>query len=240
MSSKLVWSAGGAAAAYIAYAAACPASQRWGRGFHRGPGGDRRIALTLDDGPSEATPAFLDLLDRHGVRATFFLCGQNVERLPETARRISRGGHEIGNHTYTHPPLLLRGSAALRREIGDTQRIIEQTVGERPRLFRPPYGVRAPGLRRILPEFGLTNVLWTVIGNDWRRRAPAISRRLLAGAGGGGILCLHDGEETRSDPDRRETLQALETVIPELKDRGFRFVAAGEMGGPAARDGRDG
>ena len=221
---------GAAAAAAVAYAAVCPAAQVWGQGFRRGARSGRLLALTFDDGPSHQTPAFLDLLARYDIRGTFFVCGRNVERLPSIARRAVHAGHQIANHTDSHPLLLGLPPSRVREEVSRAQRIIEDRVGLRPSMFRAPYGVHAPGLRAALQREALTAVRWTVIGNDWRLPAPAIARRTLRGAAPGGVICLHDGRQTQPDADRSATLAALEIIIPALLAQGYRFVTASEMG----------
>ena len=221
--------AAGAAVSYAAFSSACPASQNWGRGFHRGPRNRRQIALTFDDGPSDSTPGVLAVLGRYGVPATFFCCGVNVERLPEIARATAAAGHEIGNHSYYHPPLLVCGEDRVRGELRNTQLVIEHALGRRPSLFRPPYGVRAPSLAHIQPELGLTAVLWSVIGWDWRWPAERIARHVLGRVDAGGVVCLHDGETTNLRADRRETIEALPEIIENLLERGYGFITAGEM-----------
>ena len=226
---KAIFAAAGLTGLYLAYAACCPLAQVWGRGFHRGPRDRREIALTFDDGPSESTPAMLDVLQHYGLRATFFVCGENVERFPAIVRETAAAGHEIGNHTYSHAGLLLRSSSRIRLELEQTQHAIEEVAGVRPRLFRPPYGVRAPCLRGIQDGLGLTTVMWTVIGNDWKLRRAAITERVLRRAGEGGIICLHDGHEVYHPADRRETAAALPEIVEGLRRRGFSFVTAGHM-----------
>jgi peptidoglycan/xylan/chitin deacetylase (PgdA/CDA1 family) len=218
-----------ASAGYIAYQARAPLAQRWGRGFHRGAGIRRQIALTFDDGPSEWTMAVLEMLERHGVPATFFFCGRNVERHPNVARFVHSRGNEIGNHTYSHPLLLALPDARIREELSRTQHVIEQTIGVRPVLFRPPHGCRAPGLLAIERELGLTEVLWTVIGKDWSASADAISQRILSRIEPGGIVCLHDGDGVRPSADRSRTVASLKDFLPVLLDDGYSFVTAGAM-----------
>jgi peptidoglycan/xylan/chitin deacetylase (PgdA/CDA1 family) len=222
-------SAATAAAGYIAYQARSPHARRWGRGFHRGPRERQQIALTFDDGPSEWTLAVLEVLERHDIPATFFFCGRNVERHPDLARFAHSRGHEIGNHTYSHPWLLPLPARQIRAELVRTQQVIERTTGVRPHLFRPPYGCRAPGLLEVERELGLTEVLWTVIGKDWQAAPGAIARRVLDGAEPGGILCLHDGDRVRPHPDRSRTVASLKDFLPVLLDDGYSFVTAGAM-----------
>lgn len=194
-------------------------------GIRRLAGGGRRIALTFDDGPSNETPRFLELLDRLAVPATFFVCGKNVARRPAAARAVVEAGHAVGNHTYSHPVLPVRGRRRIREEIARTQRVIEEATGARPGLFRAPYGLGAPALAPVLADLGLRRVHWTVIGNDWKRRAPKIAARVLAAACPGAIVCLHDGRGARPEADRSETLRAVREIIHALRAEGYAFTA---------------
>ncbi len=185
----------------------------------------RRIALTFDDGPSNETPRFLELLARFDIPAAFFVCGKNVARRPATARAIVEAGHAIGNHTYSHPRLIACGPRRVREEIARTQRLIEDATGVSPRLFRAPYGLRSPFLAPVLADLGLLGVHWTVIGNDWKWNAPKIAARVLAAACPGAIVCLHDGRDTRPAADRSQTLQAVRAIVPALQAAGYGFAA---------------
>ncbi len=220
--------AAGAAAAYGAYAAAWPSASRWCKSIDRLPTRARRIALTFDDGPSNETPRFLDLLSELDVRATFFVCGQNLERLPDVARAIVAADHEIANHSYSHPVLLAQPPRRVRSELTRTQLAIEDATGVSPSLFRAPYGLRSPALSAVQRDLNLLAVHWTVIANDWKWTSPRIVRRVLAAANPGGIVCLHDGHETREIADRKETLTAVREIVTELKRTGYEFVTVGE------------
>lgn len=195
----------------------------------RGPRERRAVALTFDDGPSEATPELLNLLARYGVTATFFQCGANVERLPSVARAVRDAGHEIGNHTYSHPLLALRGRPFIEKELGLAQRVIAERAGVYPQWFRAPYGVRWFGVRRAQQTLGLKGVMWTVIGYDWKLKADAVVRRVARAVSNGAILCLHDGRELCVRPDIGVTLDAVRRLVPMLLDQGYNFETVGGL-----------
>ena len=217
------------AAALMAWAVRGRSSAVFGRSLWRGPRGRRTIALTFDDGPSESTPAILDVLARHGVPATFFQCGANVERLPSIARAVCGAGHEIGNHSQTHPFLCFRSPQFMLHQLERAQKAIEDRAGVRPIWFRAPYGVRWPGLGAAQRRLGLTGVMWTVIGYDWNLTAEAVVRRVSGRISNGAIVCLHDGRELRCKPDVRTTIAAVERLIPMLLDRGYQFETVSRL-----------
>ena len=195
----------------------------------RGPADRQSIALTFDDGPSESTAEILTILQRHRISATFFQCGANVRRLPQVAREVCAAGHEIGNHTDTHPRLCFKSPRFIYGELLRAQETIAETTNMRPTLFRAPYGLRWYGLRRAQRLLGLTGVMWTAIGFDWVRPAEQVIGILQPQAANGAIFCLHDGRETRINPDISVTSKALAALIPMLLDRGFHFEPAGRM-----------
>jgi peptidoglycan-N-acetylglucosamine deacetylase len=216
-----------AAAALAAYAVRGKSSSLLAPSIWRGDRKRPAIALTFDDGPSESTPALLELLARNDIKATFFMCGQNVRRLKEIAREVSAAGHEIGNHTDTHPALYFKSSNFIYQELATAQETISQIAV--PKLFRAPYGVRWPGLRSAQKRLNLTGVMWTVIGRDWKLPASRISELLLKRAENGAIFCLHDGRALRAAPDIRATLDAVEYILPILKERGFSFETVSQL-----------
>jgi peptidoglycan/xylan/chitin deacetylase (PgdA/CDA1 family) len=181
------------------------------------------IALTFDDGPSESTGELLEILARHRILATFFQCGANARRLSSVAREVAAAGHEIGNHTHSHPLLALRSPAFIYGELAAAQEAIEHATGVRPRYFRAPYGARWFGLRAAQERLGLRGVMWSSIALDWKRQTPAVVSRLLAGATPGAILCLHDGRALQHRPDIGVALQAVRELLPKLMEQGFRF-----------------
>jgi peptidoglycan-N-acetylglucosamine deacetylase len=227
----LIGSAAGilAAAGAMGYAVRGRSSRIFAPSVHRGSRSKRALALTFDDGPSESTPALLEILAEHSVPATFFMCGQNVRRLPQIARQVAAAGHEIGNHTDSHRRLDFHSSEFIFGELALAQETIRQVTGRTPALFRAPYGVRWPGLKSAQSRLALMGVMWTVIGHDWRWPAPRISRLLLRRAANGAIVCLHDGRGIERAPDIRPTLDAVAYVIPILKERGFTFETVSRL-----------
>lgn len=217
------------AAALMAYAVRGPSSSLLGPSVYHGVRNRKAVALTFDDGPSEGTPEILEILAEHDIRATFFTCGANVRRLPAIVREMIARGHEIGNHTDTHPNLCFSSAGTIRGEFARAQAVIEDVAGVAPRLMRPPFGVRWFGFRKAQHDLQLLGVMWTVIGKDWKLDGPAVAARLLRGARNGAILCLHDGRELRPGPDIRSTAEALRRAIPELLERGYRFETVSEI-----------
>ncbi|MEW5900107.1 MAG: polysaccharide deacetylase family protein [Acidobacteriota bacterium] len=188
------------------------------------------IALTFDDGPQPLyTPALLEVLDRGGVPATFFLVGKNVEMHPELARRIVRAGHEVGNHSYSHSFLLLSSEDKIRREILRTDELLRSIDGAAPRFFRPPAGLFSNRMLDIAEDLGYRAVVGDVYPRDphypGRRK---IVRRVLERVAAGSIIILHDGGGTRR-LDRSQTLEAVREIIPRLREKGFRFMTLSDL-----------
>jgi len=196
---------------------------------YRGVRSRPALALTFDDGPSESTPALLEVLAEHQVRATFFMCGKNVRRCAAIAKQVAAEGHEIGNHTDSHPRLNFHASEFIYRELALAQETIHRNTGVTPRLFRPPFGVRWLGLRGAQKRLSLMGVMWTVIGHDWRWPARRVARLLTQRASNGAIICLHDGRELQRAPDIRATIDAVEYAIPVLKELGYRFETVSQI-----------
>jgi peptidoglycan/xylan/chitin deacetylase (PgdA/CDA1 family) len=194
----------------------------------RGSGTRPSLALTFDDGPSESTPELLRVLERHRARATFFVCGLNVRRLPAILQETA-AGHEIGNHTWSHPLLCFHSPKTIAGELERTQQAIAGVSGTLPALFRAPYGVRGFGLREAQRRLNLLGVMWTVIGRDWTLGMDAIVKRVATAARPGGIICLHDGRKTNPRPDVRATVEAVDRLIPLLRERGFRFETVSQI-----------
>lgn len=184
------------------------------------------VALTFDDGPSEDTPALLDLLKSEGVKATFFLIGGQIEKYPEVVKRIAAEGHQLGNHTYSHPNLMICGPERTRRELERVQQQIQELTGQKPTFWRPPFGFRAPWSQVVASKLGLRSALWTSNPRDFQDPgAEVIVQRTMAAMGKGVIVLLHDGLKKRG-----QTLEATRELIRRLKEREIRLVRLDESG----------
>jgi peptidoglycan/xylan/chitin deacetylase (PgdA/CDA1 family) len=213
-----------------------PTSQLYGRTLCRVPGAERLVALTYDDGPNpRATETLLDVLDRHGARATFLVIGRWVEREPALVRAIADRGHALGNHTWSHPTMPLRSDRRIRAELRRCRDVVEAAgavfseVSGRA-LVRPPYGHRRPGTLRTLRAAGYVPLLWSITCFDWRRAATAraIARRGIR-ARGGDIVLLHDGSDVGIGAERSQTIAATEEILLRGAAVGYRFVTVPEL-----------
>ena len=217
------------AGALMAYGVRGRSSTLFAPSVYRGSPSRRAIAFTFDDGPSESTPDLLRVLAQHDVPATFFQCGANVERLPQIAREVAQQGHEIGNHSHTHPKLYFRGPGFMRDELARAQAAIERATQVSPVLFRAPFGVRWPGLRSAQRRLNLLGVMWTVIGRDWILAAEGIFERVLPEIQNGAIVCLHDGRGLSVRPNIGPTIEAVRRLIPMLTGEGYRFQTVSQL-----------
>jgi peptidoglycan-N-acetylglucosamine deacetylase len=219
--------AGGAGA--MAWAVRGRASAVFGPSVWRGPRERRAVALTFDDGPSEDTPRILEILAGHGAEATFFACGANVARLPAVARAVADAGHEIGNHSHTHPLYCLRTAGFIAADMATAQQVILEHTGVSAAWYRAPYGVRWFGMRLAQRRLNLKGVMWTVIGYDWNLGAEAIVERMAGRVSNGAILCLHDGRELQTRPDIGATVDAVRRLVPLLLDRGYKLETVSRL-----------
>jgi peptidoglycan/xylan/chitin deacetylase (PgdA/CDA1 family) len=180
------------------------------------------IALTFDDGPDPRwTPAVLELLRQHRIRATFCLVGRHVAQHPELVRRIAADGHALCNHSWSHDEAMqLRSAASVSADLARTSRAITEAAGRPPRYYRAPGGNWAPTAVAEAGRQRLRLLGWSVDPYDWRRPpSTEIVRRVLAGAGPGAIVLLHDGYGARAN-----TVAALRTLLDALAARQLRFV----------------
>lgn len=227
------------------YACSWQTSQVLGPALVKGPATGNRIALTFDDGPLQPyTEQILDILQKYGVQATFFVCGRNVEQHPDILRRIHSEGHTIGNHTWSHPYLYFLSREKTAEEIDRTQEIIRKITGQVPRLFRPPYGGRWFGLYSLLREREMQLIQWSVTTFDWKFDRDGVLACVHAGLRPGAVILLHDGRQapggylqrllSRNAPSiNREpsptvasgTVEALPAILDHARAAGFEFVS---------------
>lgn len=208
-----------------------------GRCFEHGRRDTPRVALTFDDGPDPVqTRRILEILDRYGVRATFFCVGHHVAALPDEVRRIAAAGHELGNHSWSHPFLPDLTPDELREQIDRTAEAVARVTGEAPTRFRPPYGALSPEVLAALEGHPATLTLWDVDSRDWARPGPErIAATVLEAAGPGSVVLMHEGAG-----DRGQTVRALPSIIEGLLGRGLEPVTVGELTAPPARAGTGG
>lgn len=195
----------------------------------RGPKGAKGVALTFDDGPDpETTPQLLELLASHGVTATFFVTGVRAERHPELIRAILAGGHDVANHSYSHSPfLMLKGAAALRREVASAQDVFRR-FGIVPLAFRPPVGITNSRLWRVLLENGMFCVNFSLRAGDMgNRRVAKLARRLLAKVAQGDIVLLHDVAPRQGDV--AHLLNEFSLFIEGVKQRGLEILPLAQL-----------
>src|SRR5579872_655696 len=217
--------ASGAAVA-AGYQAMAPTGQWYGRTFTRFQPGSRQIALTYDDGPNDPhTLRLLDLLAKHEVKATFFLIGRFVRQRPDILREIVQAGHVVGNHTFTHPLLIFKREADIRKEVSECRAVLQDAIGHHSNLFRPPFGGRRPAVLRVARELGLEPVMWNVTGYDWNAPpARQIERKVAKQIRGGDVILLHDGGYLQMGADRSQTVIATGQLITRYKSEGYAFL----------------
>lgn len=172
------------------------------------------IALTFDDGPSaETTPKVLDILKKYNIKATFFVMGQHVEGNEAILKRMAAEGHEIANHSWSHPNLTKLSPEQIRQEIEQTQSAIENVTGKRPTMLRPPYGSIN---QTVMDTVKLPSIYWSVDSLDWKSRNPqAILTEIKTNTSPGSIILMHDIHQP--------TVDSLESVIQYLQSQGYSF-----------------
>lgn len=187
---------------------------------------DKMIALTFDDGPHPVyTDKILDILERYGIKATFFVIGVNCRAYPEQLKREVAAGHEIGNHTYNHPRLSKVKQKELVEELNKTEAVIAEISGSKPVLFRPPEGRYADNVKKASEKMKYKTIIWSLDTEDWKHPpAEKIAAAVTKNVKSGDIILCHDYVSPRSN-----TVKALEIFIPELISRGYKFVTVSEL-----------
>ncbi len=180
--------------------------------------------MTFDDGPSaKLTAKLLDLLAARHIKVTFFVIGENVVQHPELVQRAAREGHEIGNHSWSHPYLAKMSDEGVRQQLQKTDDAIKNAAGTRPTLMRPPYGsLTARQKKWIHDEFGYRIILWDVDPLDWKRPGPTVvCNRIVKETRPGSIVLSHDIHPG--------TIEAMPSTLDQLEAKGFKFVTVSEL-----------
>jgi peptidoglycan/xylan/chitin deacetylase (PgdA/CDA1 family) len=182
------------------------------------------IAMTFDDGPHVTNTAkLLDMAAKRQIKLTFFVLGECVEQNPTVLQREVAEGHEIGNHSWSHPNLAKLSDDAVRSQLRRTEDLIVKTAGVKPKLMRPPYGELTKRQRMLVNrEFGYKVILWDVDPLDWKRPgSDVVAQRIIAGARPGSIILSHDIHPP--------TIAAMPQVFDALLAKGFKFVTVSEL-----------
>ena len=182
------------------------------------------VAMTFDDGPHpKLTPKLLDMLKERNIKATFFVIGKCVAEFPDIAKRIVDEGHEIANHSWSHPQLTKLSPSAFASEIAQTNEAIEKATGIRPVTMRPPYGaINASLTKRLNDEYGLCVILWSVDPQDWKiRKSEHVSSHIIKNTAPGSIILAHDIHPS--------TIDAMPPALDALQSKGYKFVTVTEL-----------
>jgi peptidoglycan-N-acetylglucosamine deacetylase len=191
------------------------------------PTAQRAVAITFDDGPNPVyTPQVLEIFSEAQGKATFFMIGEQMRNYPEVVKQVAAGGHEVGNHTYTHPKLSQLNTAECLEEIEQTEKVIEELTGRKPVIFRPPYldyNQETVSLiqKKRYPMIGALNLE----AQDWEQ--PGVKHILgksREAVKNGSILIFHDGYG-----DRSQTIEAVRILVPELTSQGYQLVTVSEL-----------
>lgn len=208
--------------------------------FFRPPFGDnivrfntnqRIVALTFDDGPSPPnTERLLDVLAKHDVKATFFMIGNRIERHPETVRRVITEGHQVGNHSYSHPLLGFLPPSNVQRQIDRTDKLLRQVGLTGEIVFRAPVLTRFLPVAWVLAKGNRAHISCDVWSWDWVTQNPdRITKTVLKKTKPGSIIVLHDGKASNKNADRSGTIEATDRIITALKRDGYEFVRLSDV-----------
>ncbi|OQY46819.1 MAG: polysaccharide deacetylase [Candidatus Parabeggiatoa sp. nov. 2] len=208
-------------------------SHLFGESYRRINTTEQLVALTFDDGPSEPyTNNLLEVLERHQVKATFFMIGKNIEEYPDIAKAVLAQKHEVGNHSYSHTSLVFKSPSFVRAEIEKTDLLL-QNIGVRGEIyFRSPFGAQLFSVPWVLLDKKKKNILFNIVAGDWHTQdADIITQRVINQIKPGAIILLHDGGKG----SRFGTVKATDIIIRELKKRGFKFATISQLLAHSAR-----
>ncbi len=194
--------------------------------YYKSQSSAKKIALTFDDGPHpRITRQVLEILDEYGIKATFFVIGQNVKNYPETMKLLAESGCEIGNHTFSHKSLKNMNSDQIKKEIEDCQKILSDNFSVESTLLRPPQGMFSDALKEISAELDYDIILWSIDTLDWAHTPYSdISKKVLSNVKNGDIILMHDYISGDN-----QNCKALRLIIPELLEQGYEFVTVSEL-----------
>lgn len=194
--------------------------------YHKNENKYMKIALTFDDGPHPRyTPQILETLSKFGIKATFFVVGVNARNYPDTLERITASGHEIGNHTYSHPHVSCLDSAHLQDEVEQCESAIYGLTDCKTKLFRPPEGMIDADVRTVLRDLDYKVILWDLDTRDWAHTSPEdIASYVIENVTAGDIILMHDYIAYDSP-----TVEALNLFVPILLEKGYKFVVISEL-----------
>ncbi len=194
---------------------------------------EKVVALTFDDGPNPPyTNQILEVLDKHNVKATFFMTGKHIKQSPQTLIDVYRQGHEIGNHSWSHKVLVGKSSKSIREEINSTDKLIRDLGYKGTIYFRAPKGLKFVALPKILKEQNRYNILFDVIGWDWTNPGTEkIVKNVIKKVRPGSIILLHDGNGDVDfiGTDRSQTVAATDIIIQQLKKQKYMFATISEL-----------
>ena len=185
-----------------------------------------KIALTFDDGPHPRyTAQILDVLDEYNIKATFFVVGVNAKYYPDALESVIKRGHEIGNHTYTHPHVSCLNTGTLTQEVEGCESTIYGITDYKTKLFRPPEGMIDADVRTVLRNLDYKVILWDIDTRDWAHESPEkICENVVTNITSGDIILMHDYVSHNSP-----TVEAIKLFIPVLIEKGYKFVVVSEL-----------
>ena len=180
------------------------------------------IAITFDDGPGIYTDRLLGYLRNYNAKATFFMIGPSAQRYSSIVKRVFESGHQIGNHTWSHPSLPSISPTQVQNEISSTNNILQGITGVKPNTLRPPYGATNASVQRVVSNLGMSSILWSVDTRDWAdRNSAVVCNRAVSNVRSGSIILLHDIHPT--------SVEAVPCILRNLTSRGFRFVTVNQL-----------